>query len=167
MCSGNCNCSCKGEPGPRGIQGVAGPMGPQGADAGVSNVFEASLSLTSAEILLLFTSPITIVPSPGVGKYIEVISATAEMTASAPYAGNTLIQLLSSGAGIEQYYENSVLVSTLSRNCRFVAVAVNPFSTGVTQVLTNVALQVKVQSGNPIGGSGTVKIKLLYRIVTL
>jgi hypothetical protein len=165
MCSGNCNCSCKGEPGPRGIQGIAGPMGPPGADAGVSNVFEASLSLTSAEILLLFTSPITIVPSPGVGKYIEVISATSALTfVTTAYATSFSLILINTGATNYQMVVSSLL-ATVSSTYKFIGSNFTP--TTATQIIENTALNVSVLTVNPTNGDGTVKIKVLYRIVTL
>jgi hypothetical protein len=133
-----------------------------------NNIFSASLSLTSAQILALNTTPQTIVSAPGASKYIEVISATGEYTfVTAAYATNTTLQLIYTGATRSVASNGSILTGTVNLIYQFnVAPALTPATTA-TQILTNTALQVKVETGNPTGGSGTVKVKILYRIVTL
>jgi hypothetical protein len=132
-----------------------------------TQIFPASLSLTSAEILTLNTTPITIVAAPGAGKYIEVISATGEYTfITAAYTANTVLQLINTGATNPIAINQAILTGTVNLIYQF-NVAASTTQVTATQILTNTALQVKVQTGNPSLGSGTVKIKVLYRIVTI
>ena len=133
-----------------------------------TQIFSASLSLTSAQILALNTTPITIVSAPGASKYIEVISATGEYTfVTAAYSTNTYLTIIYTGASEVVASNAAILTGTVNLIYQFsVAPATSPQTTA-TQILTNTALQVKVPVGNPLLGSGTVKVKVLYRIVTL
>lgn len=136
------------------------------AMTGVANIYEASLSLTSAQILDLFTTPIQIVPAPGAGKYIEFISSTASYTfVTAAYATNTQIQLKFTGANNHVANNSSILTGTVDLSYSFVRPSFGSQTTA-TQVLKNTALNVTVATGNPTGGSGTIIVKMLYRIVT-
>lgn len=127
---------------------------------------EATLTISSASILALNSTPITIVSAPGAGKYIEVISASASMTyVSAPYATYTTLQLINAGADTAQSTNTTILASTVTRNTRFGG-ATAP-TAGQTQIITNTALQVKVETGNPTGGDSLVTVKVYYRIVTI
>lgn len=138
------------------------------AYADANQIFSATASLSSAQIKALFTTPIQIVANPGSGKYIEVISATSEMTfATAAYTTNTTLQIISSGSNVAQVEDPVALLSTVSRNSKFVDITIGTGATTETQILSNVNLVVKAKTGNPGVGAGTAKIKLLYRIVTI
>lgn len=133
---------------------------------GSGQTIEASLSLTSAQILTLNSVPIDIIAAPGVGKYIEVISASISFTyVSAVYTTNLILQLINTGADVSQFESLLSLASVLSKNIKFVQTA--EAAAVSTQIITNTALQVKVKTGNPAAGDGTAIIKLLYRIVTI
>lgn len=128
---------------------------------------EATLSLTSAQILTLYSVPLDIVASPGAGKYIEVISASCIYTVvTLPYAGNIVLGLWCAGAGVEQIQNVTALISTASRTTVF-RHATSISGTTTTQVLANTALQVKIATGDTTVGNGTAVIKVLYRIVTI
>jgi len=138
------------------------------AYADANQIFSATVSMSSAQIKALFTTPIQIVANPGSGKYIEVISATSEMTfATAAYTTNTTLQIISSGSNVAQLEDPVALLSTVSRNSRFVETTIGLLATTETQTLSNVSLVVKAKTGNPGVGAGTAKIKLFYRIVTI
>lgn len=128
--------------------------------------FEASLTIVSASVLTLNATPITIVAAPGVGKYIEVVSATSAMTfVSAAYATNTTVQLISAGADVAQLQDTAILLSTVTKNTKFKDVT--SATAGQTQIIDNAALQVKVATGNPITGDSILEVKIIYRIVTI
>ncbi|MGB3947854.1 MAG: hypothetical protein WBM13_07710 [Bacteroidia bacterium] len=140
--------------------------------SGIANVYEVSATISSSQILNLFSSPVTIVAAPGAGKYIEVISASAVMIYnSQPYADNTSLELRCAGSNVQaQAGEGYALVSTFSRNCLFVK-----HSYGVTptksQLVENTDLVLGVlmvnTTGGPTGGNSDIKIKVMYRIVTI
>lgn len=128
--------------------------------------FEASLTIPTASVLTLNGTPLTIVSAPGAGKYIEAISASCTMTfVSAAYATNTTLQLISEGAGTAQLQNTGALIATVTKNTKFVDSAAA--AAGASQIITNAALQVKVATGNPTLGDSDIKIKVLYRIVTI
>lgn len=137
--------------------------------AGVVNIFEASLSLTSAQILALFTTPIQIVAAPGAGKYIEWMSCSSTITfVTTAYATNLNIILISEGSAAGSYVgtEQLSLPATATRTVKIKhdnAVS----STSALQIITNAALQVSVLTGNPTAGDGSIKLRIIYRIVTI
>ncbi|MCE9539754.1 MAG: hypothetical protein K8R85_11120 [Bacteroidetes bacterium] len=140
------------------------------AIAGCSNIYEAILSLTSAQILALYSSPITIIAAPGAGKYIEILSTSGIYTwVSIAYNTNTNLVLAYAGATTQLCMQQSLLTSTSSRKLMFANSIVNTFGSGLTtdtQILTNTAVQVSTLVGNTSLGDGTAKLKVLYRIVT-
>jgi hypothetical protein len=128
--------------------------------------YEAELSITSAQVLALNGTPLTIVAAPGSGKYIDVVSATSQMTyVSAAYATNTTLQLINDGATVAQAQDTAILISTVTKNTKFQQVTAA--TAGQTQIIANTALQVKVGTGNPITGDSAIKVSVIYRIVTL
>jgi len=127
---------------------------------------EATLTIASASVLALNGTPVTIVAAPGAGKYIEVISASATMTfVSAAYAANTTLRLINAGASVPQLQDTAILISTVTKNTRFKDVT--SATAGQTQIIANTALQVDVAIGNPTTGDSIIKVKVVYRIVTI
>lgn len=127
---------------------------------------EATLTISAAQMLLLNTTPLTIIAAPGAGKYIEVISASAAMTfVSAAYATNTTLQLIQESSQTAQMENTGMLISTITKNTRFIDSAAA--AAGNTQITTNAGLQVKIATGNPTLGDSIVKVKVVYRIVTI
>ena len=130
-----------------------------------NNIYSATVSLNTTQIKALNTTPVLIVAAPGAGKYIEVISATSELTfVTAAYTTNTSLILINTGATNYQMIVSS-LSATVSSTYKFVGSNFTP--TTATQIIANAALNVSVLTGNPATGAGTVKIKVLYRIVTI
>ena len=134
--------------------------------SGITNVYEASLTLTSGQILALNSSPQTIVAAPGAGKYIEVISASVAFTYVAPvYNTNTTLTLINDGAVQYQISNGAALISTANSITNFMHGGVYT-GTG-SQIIENTALKVSVLNGNPLSGNGTAIVKVIYRIVTI
>ncbi len=129
--------------------------------------YEATLSITSAQILALYGTPLDIVATPGAGYYIEAISASCIMTyGSAVYVTNVSLGVWCAGAGAPQLQNATALISTASRTTKFyIPVGITGDST--TQLVENTALQIKVSTGNPSVGDGTAIVKVLYRIVAI
>jgi len=126
--------------------------------------FEQELDITSAQVLALNGTPLTIVAAPGSGYHIEVISASARMTfVAAAYATNTTLQLINAGADIAQLQDTAILISTVSKKTKFKDVT--SATAGQTQIISNAALQVKVASGNPITGDSAITVSVIYRII--
>lgn len=130
----------------------------------ISTDLEASITISSAQILTLNASPITIVAAPGSGKYIEVISASTDVNfVSAAYAANTTLQLINESATIAQLQDTAALISTVDKVTKFKDVT--SATAAQTQIIKNSGLQVKVATGDPTTGDGTITVNVLYRII--
>lgn len=128
--------------------------------------YKASLTITTAQILVLNGTPLTIVAATGAGTAIEVISASALMTYnSIAYATNTSLQLINTGATASQMQNTACLVGTVTKTTKFTSGTAA--AAGETQILTNTALQVKVATGNPTAGNSDITVYVFYRVVTL
>jgi len=125
----------------------------------------AKLTIASADVLHLNTTPIEIVAAPGAGYAIEVISASMKMVYnSATYATNTSLELITAGATNSQ--ASTVIKNSASTIRRF-ADATTLASATATQLVDNAALNVTVASGDPTAGDSDITIYVTYRIITL
>lgn len=125
----------------------------------------AKLTIATADVLTLNTTPIEIVAAPGAGYAIEVISASMKMVYnSATYATNTSLELITAGATNSQ--ASTVIKNSVSTIRRF-ADATTLASATATQLVDNAALNVTVASGDPTAGDSDITIYVTYRIITL
>lgn len=125
----------------------------------------ASLTIASADVLQLNSTPLEIVAAPGVGYAIEVLSASVAIDFnSAAYATNTTLQLITSGAGTAQV-QGGLLGATVSKVGRLATI--NTPTAGNTQVIENAALNVTVATGDPITGDSDITVYITYREIEL
>ena len=125
----------------------------------------AKLTIATADVLHLNTTPIEIVAAPGAGYAIEVISASMKMVYnSATYATNTSLELITAGATNSQ--ASTVIKNSASTIRRF-ADATTLASATATQLVENAALNVTVASGDPTAGDSDITVYVTYRIITL
>jgi hypothetical protein len=125
----------------------------------------AKLTIATADVLHLNTTPIEIVAAPGAGYAIEVISASMKMVYnSATYATNTSLELITAGATNSQ--ASTVIKNSASTIRRF-ADATTLASATATQLVDNAALNVTVASGDPTAGDSDITVYVTYRIITL
>jgi len=126
--------------------------------------YSATVSLSSAQILSLNTSPITVVTAPGAGYAIEVISCSFKYTfVTAPYTGYVGITVTTDTSGSPQF----AFSNTLGGSSNFVKGEAYTPATNYSNLHENGALKVTISGGNPTGGSGTGKLYVIYRIITL
>jgi hypothetical protein len=127
-------------------------------------VQSASLVIASADVLQLNSTPQTIVPAQGVGKAIEVISASVKVDFNTtPYATNVALTLITNGANQEQAI--GIINASASSTGRFRVTPNN--GTTSTQVIENAALQVSVTTGNPTAGDSDIEVFVLYRVINV
>lgn len=125
---------------------------------------DTTVTLSSSDILALYTYPKILVNMPGTGKAVEVISCTMKWSGGAsPYScTDTHIHIGTSAVDTES-------------QCVFYGPWVNtpgvlyyrgiqPGMFGMTAPNTGLTAYT---SANPTGGTGSAKIYLLYRIITL
>ncbi|CAM6004576.1 unnamed protein product, partial [Sphagnum balticum] len=137
---------------PKQVYYLGGSNGPLNLDTDLSRGF---LQLTSAQILALNSTPITIVPAPGAGYIIDVISAAAMLTFNTTaYTGTNALQI--------QYTNGSGAV-TASFPSSFIDSAVTTYFTTVklaASAAANAPLVVSVPTANPAAGDGTINIEV-------
>ena len=125
----------------------------------------AKLTIATADVLHLNTTPIEIVAAPGAGYAIEVISASMKMVYNtATYVTNTNLELLTAGATDNQA---STLIKNSASTIRRFADATTLASATATQLVDNAALNVTVASGDPTAGDSDITVYVTYRIITL
>jgi hypothetical protein len=123
----------------------------------------AKLTIASADVLQLNTTPLTIVAAQGAGTAIEVISASAKLTyGTVQYATNTVLQLVTAGGNDAQVDWISTFLSTSGSA---IGRAVNIYDK--SNLIENAALTVTVETGDPTAGDSDITVYCTYRIITL
>ena len=121
----------------------------------------ASLDITSAQVLALNTTPLTIVPAVS-GYAIEAVSVVASIDYnSAAYATNTNLLIMTDTANSPQYKRDSLLTQTVDTAWKFPEVT----PTTGTQLIANKALTVTVATGDPTAGDSPIKVFVNYRLI--
>ncbi len=129
----------------------------------------AKLSLSSAQILALNGTPITLVAAPGSGKTIVPISVIGRMNfLTAAYATNLQLQVKYS-AGADALFVNSTLLAATSGNPiqPLFPVAAGSVTGNDNEYIANADLLITVGTGNPATGAGTLDLYITYAVVTL
>lgn len=137
------------------------------ADVGQHSTL-SRVTLTSAQILALFTTPIVIVPDPGALSVIIVDSITARITyQGTAYAGANALEFRYTGAAgtkVTADMPNTFINSAASAfyHAPAVATAFAPLVGGTT---TSGQIVVCVPTANPTTGNSTMTIVTKYRLV--
>lgn len=123
-----------------------------------TQTYTVKRNLSSAEILSLNGTPITIVSAPGSGKAIMVIGTAARINYnSVAYVAAGVVGLYQ-GAGV-QYIFPTFLAGTATTIVQ--GAIVTP------TMVENTALTASITVANPITGNSTVDIYVTYQILTL
>ena len=133
-----------------------------GANENVTN--NVKVTISSAQILALNTTPIEVVPAPPSGYAIRVISASGKMNfLTAAYATSTTIGLCTATATLCQLTSANLLGSATS-----IIQRISNEVTGVgTQLVDNQALTVTSLIADPTAGSGTLDLYITYELIKL
>lgn len=125
-----------------------------------NGVFRKKVTLSSAQILALNTTPIEIVAAPGVGKVISVRSMVTSLNFNTiAYATNSIFGLVYSGENT-LVTQSQLLFSTVDKITTSITV-------GNLEMFSNTAVDAKSLSSNPTLGNSTVDVYITYEIITL
>ena len=123
----------------------------------------ASLTIASADVLTLNTTPLTIVGAVA-GYAIEVVSARVKIdNPGAPYATNVGLELICSGATERQAVSNTALNASVT-SVRRLGLDSTVTATD-TQLIANADLLVQVPTGDPTGGDADITVFVNYRLI--
>jgi hypothetical protein len=127
--------------------------------------FSKTISVSSAEILALHTTPKTLVAAPGAGKAIIVDEVIYSFTAGTQYAnGDQLTCRYNGDTTIIFVGPTAANINSASSSI----VSAYPAVANTVIVPTNVAFELKLLSATAfITGTGTLKVFIKYRILTL
>ncbi len=124
------------------------------------------VTVTSAEILALFTTPKPLVAAPGAGKFIEFLGATIMLDATTTaYAGVGATEDLA----IRHTDASGVIVSTTLEATGFIDQTtdqirtIKPIATDITPVV-NSPLVLHMLNGEVTTGTGVLYVNVSYRI---
>ena len=127
-----------------------------------------TISITSAQLKALFTTPISLVAAPGAGKFVEFVSADIRYiygaTAYTINGSTNLNFTYTDGSGVASAVALATtgFIDQTSDQYRII----RPTTTNITPA-TNAALVFSLATANPTLGDGTLSITYRYRIVTL
>jgi hypothetical protein len=122
----------------------------------------AELTIASADVLTLNSTPLTVVSAVS-GYAIEVVSASVKIDFNTTaYATNTFIQLIVNGATTAQYGAG-ILNATVATTKKLPEISTTSATT--TQLITNADLQVSTLTGDPTTGDSDVTVYVNYRLI--
>lgn len=130
-----------------------------------SPVRVARVTLTSAQVLAIFTTPVQIIAAPGAGKIIFPTSASVNYVAGAtPYTDHGGSLLLQNGANWFSFatlgfWDQAASQIYMNGSLAFQQPAVSTFA--------NKQLQITQSTANPTLGDGTLVVTVEYRIVSV
>ena len=132
----------------------------------VSNgIKQISITLSSAQILSIYSTPIEIIPAPGNGKFIEIMSASCKVDFNTtPYSAN-LLHLITDTATEPQFRNVKILTATGSVIWKFGEITANDAAD--TQIIENKGIYVTSVSSDPVDGDSSITIYVCYREVVI
>lgn len=129
---------------------------------GTSDVLTTKVSLSSAEILNLETTPKTLVAAPGTGKIVQILNYIIKYNyGTVAYVPNGVLQVFYDTAA-DVVSEETVLTLTNS-----ISKYINILTAATTSQILEDKAVILMNSGTPTDGDGTLDIYITYKIVTL
>jgi hypothetical protein len=131
---------------------------------GGAQVLTAKITLNKTQLSNAFTTPVQLLPSPGTGRFIQLLSAYAIYTyGTTPYVANgaNYIFLGQNGTSYVAYGSISLLTSGTSGYG-----ATTPIGAVTPSTFVNQPLYYYNDVANISGGDGTLTIYLTYVITT-
>ena len=127
----------------------------------------ATITLTSAQILALNTTPITLVAAPGAGKAIVPSKVYCRLNYNTTaYATSTVLIIKHNGAIDNSFRHNNILTSTINIIDEFYSEFGGMSTTSSTKILENASLIIRPSAAsNPTTGNSTIDLLVEYQIL--
>ena len=122
----------------------------------------AQLSLTSAQILQLNSTPILLIPSQGVGKTIKIVAACFEVDFNTTAYTTYTTMLLYTDTATDVNGQFAASTGLAASTTQVVNMAMQTASNSETQLISNKGVYVTVKNGNPVAGDSPVIIRCWY-----
>jgi len=127
-------------------------------------IIDKTITIPSASVLTLFTTPYLLIPTPGAGYYIQVLTAACKVSFnSIAYAVSTSMSIYTDTANRIQHSFNNALNATVSRISVSAQQGVN--TAADTQLISDKGIYLQSQGGDPTLGDSDIIIYLTYRII--
>ena len=127
-------------------------------------LINATINVPSADVLTLFTIPYLLIDSPGAGYYIQVLTASCKVDFNTTaYTVNTTLNIYTDTATRVQHSLNNALNASLSRIGASAQQGIN--GPADTQLISDKAIYLQTQVGNPLLGDSDIVIYLSYKII--
>ncbi|MDE2020608.1 MAG: hypothetical protein KGJ13_09760 [Patescibacteria group bacterium] len=131
-----------------------------------SGVMNAKVSLTSAQILALHATPITLLPTLPTTQCYDLIAVTGRMNfLTAAYATNTQLDISDKTSGTVLFEDTGTLLAATATLVAKMEAAIA--SNAANTVTAGGAVEAIVATGNPATGAGSLDLYLTYRVITL
>lgn len=130
----------------------------------IAQIKQVTVTLTSAQILALFTTPITLILAPGAGLVIDIVSVVASLTAGVAYTGANNLEIRYTGAAGVKATADIVAAFINSATSRVDLVGGVIADTDVTTGV-NSPIVIAVPVANPAAGTGTIKLTITYTVM--
>lgn len=149
--------------GRRGLQGLPGMNGPAGADG---RLMVANFSVSSSEILNLYTTPKNLIAAPGANKVIVPVALFARHTAgTVQYTAGGVLGLQSWNSYWTGNIPKTLITGAGAGNVYEYGAALNYSSNPGGDFDKNKALQLANLTGPFLNGNGTLRLWVWYDVI--
>ena len=126
----------------------------------------SSFTLTAAQIIGMFTTPLTIIPAPGANRYITVSQVSFQFKpGTTNFTGGGALNLQYHGGA--QTHAGTILASVVTSGSASTTLLGPAVPTNGTTVTVNAGIDITNATGAFATGNGTAVVTIQYTITTL
>lgn len=123
--------------------------------------------LSAANIIAMFTTPVTLIPAPGAGFALNFLGATFEFIGtSTQFTGGGTVELVSHGLSVN-LMAGTIAAATIQANATAILQFVPVQTAGGTIMTANVGIDITNATAAFAVGTGTMKWAITYQVMTL